>query len=333
MNAPAIGVGLFGTQPAPEMVGLIRTAEQLGFDRCWIGDSQNIWRECYSLLGAGAVSTERITFGTGVTNATTRHVSVLASTWATLSELSGGRVVLGIGTGDSSLRTMGLSPLKLAQLEQYVADLRTLFAGGEVAEPVSGSAFRLAWWEPRPVPIYIAASAPKILQLAGRIADGVVMLVGTDPRFVNAALERVAAGAAEAGRTLDDIHITLWTPTAIADDAAAAADLVRAHVARILIRPLPADLDAETMEQIAKIAASYDYYKHMDTEAGHGELVPDSLINHFALAGTPTQCAEQYAQLAALPIDEVAIIPYVGAGGDRRAVMEHFADFARPAQA
>ncbi|MFP5488391.1 MAG: LLM class flavin-dependent oxidoreductase, partial [Acidimicrobiia bacterium] len=273
-------------------------------------------------------TTERLVFGTGVTNASTRHLSVLASTWSTLAELSGGRVILGIGTGDSSLRTMGLHPLKLAELERYVADLRTLFAGGEVIEPTSGASFRLAWSEPRDIPIYIAASAPKIMKLAGRIADGVVMLVGTDPRFVQAGLDLVAEGAAEAGRTLDDIHVTLWTPTAIGSDEALAADLVRAHVARILIRPLPAELDDETMRQIEQIARSYDYYKHMSTSAGHAELVPDSLIRHFALAGTPATCAEQYQALRELAIDEIAIIPYVPEGGDRLSVMQHFADFA-----
>lgn len=328
MTVTTTGVGLFGTDPAPRMIELMTAAEQLGFDRCWVGDSQNIWRECYSMIGAGAVNTDQLVFGTGVTNASTRHMSVLASTWATLWELTGGRVVLGIGTGDSSLRTMGLKPLKLAQLEAYVADLRTLFAGGEVEEASSGETFRLAWSEPRHIPIYIAASAPKIMKLAGKVADGVVMLVGTDPRFIESALDLVAEGAAESGRTLDDIHVTLWTPTAIADDASAAADLVRAHVARILIRPLPAELDPETMAQIERIAGSYDYYKHMNTEAGHGELVPDELIRHFALAGTPEMCAEQYRELRELNIDEIAIIPYVGGGGDRLTVMRHFAEFA-----
>lgn len=329
MTVTSIGVGLFGTEPAPRMVELMELSEALGYRHCWVGDSQNIWRESYTLMGAAGVKTERLVFGTGVTNASTRHLSVLASTWATLGELTGGRIALGIGTGDSSLRTMGMKPLKLAELETAVASLRTLFAGGEVVDPTSESAYRLQWMTPAPVPIYIAASAPKILQLSGRIADGVIMLVGTDPRFVEAALERVAAGAAESGRTLADLHIVLWTPTAISADAHAAADLVRAHVARILIRPLPAELDPATMERIRAIAESYDYYKHMDTEAGHGELVPDDLIHHFALAGTAEQCAAQFEVLRRLPIDEVAIIPYTAPGGDRGTVMREFAQFAR----
>lgn len=328
MTVTTTGVGLFGTEPAPRMVELMKLAESLGYEHCWVGDSQNIWRECYTMMAAAGVQTNRIVFGTGVTNATTRHLSALASTWATLGELTGGRVALGIGTGDSSLRTMGLKPLKLAELEAAVASLRALFGGDEVLEDNSRASYRLQWTKPARIPIYIAASAPKILQLAGRIADGVIMLVGTDPRFVEAALARVELGARESGRQLSDLHIVLWTPAAICDTTHEAADLVRAHVARILIRPLPTELDPDTMTQINKIAASYDYYKHMDTGAGHADLVPDELVRHFALAGTADEISEQYESIRRLPLDEVAIIPYTAPGGDRGVVMRQFAEVA-----
>ena len=112
------GVGLFPTEPTGVMCDYVRLCEDLGYDNVWFGDSQNIWRESSTVMGAAAVGTDRIVFGTGVTNAVTRHPSLLASTWATLAEFTGGRVALGIGTGDSSLRTMGLKPQKLAELER-----------------------------------------------------------------------------------------------------------------------------------------------------------------------------------------------------------------------
>ena len=114
------GVGLFPTEPVGAMCDYVRLCESLGYDNVWFGDSQNIWRESSTVMGAAAVGTEKIVFGTGVTNAVTRHPSLLASTWATLAEFTGGRVALGIGTGDSSLRTMGLTPQKLAELEQSI---------------------------------------------------------------------------------------------------------------------------------------------------------------------------------------------------------------------
>jgi 5,10-methylenetetrahydromethanopterin reductase len=323
------GVGLFPTEPVQTMREYVRLAESLGYDHAWIGDSQNIWRESSVTMGAAAVDTNRIVLGTGVTNAVTRHRSLLASTWATLAEYTGGRVALGIGTGDSSLRTMGLSPLKLAELEHAVAELRALFRGESVTEEHSGQEFRLSYLtEPVRVPIYLAASAPKILKLAGRIADGVIVLVGTAPEFISAALATVESGARESGRTLADLHIVLWTPTAIQEDSTAAKDLVRAHVSRVVIRPLPAPVDPALEPVIDRIRQGYDYYQHMDPEAHHAGLVPDELVDLFALAGTPEECQARLKQIADLGVDQVSIVPFARPGEGRSNTIRTFAEIA-----
>ncbi|AWT53406.1 LLM class flavin-dependent oxidoreductase [Mycolicibacterium smegmatis] len=321
------GVGLFPTEPVGAMREYVGLCESLGYDNVWFGDSQNIWRESSTVMGAAAVGTERIVFGTGVTNAVTRHTSLLASTWATLAEFTGGRVALGIGTGDSSLRTMGLKPQRLAELEKSVSDLRALFRGEKVAEATSGAEYHLNYLsEPVDIPIYIAASAPKILRMSGRIADGVIVLVGTAPHFIEAALETIAAGAAESGRTLDDLHIVLWTPTAIDDDRTKARDLVRAHVSRVAIRPLPAKVAPELEEAIDRIRKSYNYYEHMNTEASHADLVPDELVDLFALAGTPAECGQRLKEIEALGVDQVSIVPFVRPGESRAPTIRTFAE-------
>ena len=321
------GVGLFPTEPVAKMCEYVRVCESLGYDNVWFGDSQNIWRESSTVMGAAAVGTEKIVFGTGVTNAVTRHPSVLASTWATLAEFTGGRVALGIGTGDSSLRTMGLTPQKLAELERSVSDMRTLFRGEKVVEATSGADFHLNYvTSPLDIPIYIAASAPKILRMSGRIADGVIVLVGTAPHFIEAALATIEAGAKESGRTLADLHIVLWTPTAIADDRTEARDLVRAHVSRVAIRPLPAKVEPALEKVIDRIRESYDYYEHMDTEAAHADLVPDELVDLFALAGTRDECAQRLKEIEALGIDQVSIVPFVRPGQSREATIRTFAE-------
>ncbi|MQA93578.1 MAG: LLM class flavin-dependent oxidoreductase [Streptosporangiales bacterium] len=323
------GVGLFPTESPAVMREYTHLAERLGYDNVWFGDSQNIWRESSVTMGAAAVGTDRIVFGTGVTNAVTRHRSVLASSWATLSELTGGRVALGIGTGDSSLRTMGMKPLRLAELERAVAELRALFRGEEVPEPDSGAAYHLNYvTEPRHIPIYIAASAPKILKLAGRIADGVIVLVGTASQFVKAALETIEAGARESGRSLSDLHIVLWTPTAIRDDAEDARDLVRAQVARVVIRPLPAPISPGEQAAVDRIRETYDYYHHMDTEAGHADLVTKELIDLFSLAGTPEECRARLKEIAGYGVDQVSIVPFVPPGESRARTIETFAEIA-----
>ena len=321
------GVGLFPTEPVGVMCDYVRLSESLGYDNVWFGDSQNIWRESSTVMGAAAVGTERVVFGTGVTNAVTRHPSLLASTWATLAEFTGGRVALGIGTGDSSLRTMGLKPLKLAELERSIDDLRTLFKGEKVSEASSGAEYHLNYLtEPVNIPIYIAASAPKILRMSGRIADGVIVLVGTAPQFIEGALKTIAEGAAESGRTLDDLHIVLWTPTAIDDDRTKARDLVRAHVSRVAIRPLPAKVAPALEKAIDRIRDSYNYYEHMNTEASHADLVPDELVDLFALAGTRDECAERLKEIEALGIDQVSIVPFVRPGESRAPTIRTFAE-------
>lgn len=323
------GIGLFPTEPVAAMREYVRLCESLGYDNVWFGDSQNIWRESTTVMAAAAVGTDRIVFGTGVTNAVTRHRSLLASSWATLSEFTGGRAVLGIGTGDSSLRTMGLAPLKLAELEQAVDELRALFRGEEVQERTSGAQYHLAYLDdPVDVPIYIAASAPRILELSGRIADGVIVLVGTAPQFIQAALERIEVGAKMSGRTLADLRIVLWTPTAIQDDSSEARDLVRAHVSRVVIRPLPAPVAPHLQEAVDRIRSTYDYYHHMDTEAAHADLVPDELVDLFALAGTPAECEKKLSELSDLGVDQVSIVPFVRPGRSKEDTIRAFADIA-----
>ncbi|WP_020497955.1 LLM class flavin-dependent oxidoreductase [Sciscionella marina] len=320
------GVGLFPTEPVGAMRDYVHLAESLGYDNVWIGDSQNIWRESSTVLGAAAVGTERIVFGTGVTNAVTRHPSVLASSWATLAEYTGNRVVLGIGTGDSSLRTMGLTPQKLAELEASIAELRELFARNTVTEPESGAGYHLNYLsEPARIPVYIAASAPKILKLSGRIADGVIVLVGTAPEFIEGALRTIEEGAKESGRTLEDLRIVLWTPTAIDTDRTRARDLVRAHVSRVCIRPLPAPIDPDLEAAVNRIRESYDYYHHMDTEAAHADLVPDELVDLFALAGTPEECLKRLRDIESLGVDQVSIVPFVRPGESRAGTIRTFA--------
>lgn len=322
------GVGLFPTETPQAVRRLTHLAESLGYDNVWFGDSQNIWREVHVTMGASAVGTDRIVFGTGVTNAVTRHLSVNAAAWATLYELTGGRVVLGIGTGDSSLRTMGLKPMKLAELEEAVAKLRTLLSGGSVDEQSSGQSFHLNYVDqPLRIPIYIAASAPRILELAGRIADGVILLVGTAPQFIDAALAAIESGARQSGRELRDLRIVLWTPTAISDNPTQARDLVRAHVARVVIRPLPAPIDELRMRDVEKIRASYDYYHHMDTEAAHGDIVTDDLVDLFALAGSPDQCRDRLTAIAS-KVNQISIVPFVPPGGDRADTIRIFSEIA-----
>ena len=127
------GVGLFPTEPLQQMIHLAEVTEELGYSHIWVGDSHLIWREAYVNMAAMALKTTRVKLGTGVTNPLTRHPSVVGSAYATLEEYAPGRMIVGIGLGDSSVETMGMKPAKLADFEKTMAQMRDLLDGKEVA--------------------------------------------------------------------------------------------------------------------------------------------------------------------------------------------------------
>ena len=332
MASLELGLGLFPTEPPRRIVEVARLAEELGYTHVWMGDSQLIWREVYVTLGAVGLATERITLGQGVTNPITRHPTVTASALATLGELTGGRVALGIGAGDSSVETFGSRPATMARLGEVVGTIRGLL-GGESVDVGSGTA-RLDWAQPTRVPVYIAGSGPKILGLAGKIADGAIILVGTAPEQVQAAIACIRAAAAEVGRDLeaDGFRYVLWAPCSISDDGAAARDFVKSHVARVLKRPLPFALSADDQAVVDEVYRQYEYYDHMVVGAKHSDIVPDRLVTKFAIAGTVEECREQVRALAEqTDLNQIAIIPHTPDPADRAALVETFARRVSPA--
>ena len=194
------GVGLFPTEPLPKMIRLAKLSEKLGFSHIWIGDSHLIWREAYVNMAATALNTFRVKIGTGVTNPLTRHPSVVASAYATLEELAPRRFTVGIGLGDSSVETMGMKPARLEYFEKTIQQMRALLAGEEV-ELETGK-IHLKHSCKKKIPIYIAASGPKMLELSGRIADGIIVLVGIADEYLRQAKERIEAGERPRDRIL-----------------------------------------------------------------------------------------------------------------------------------
>lgn len=316
------GAGLFPTEPLSRMVELAKRAEALGFSHVWIGDSHLIWREAYVNLAAAALSTKRVKLGTGVTNPITRHPSVIASAYATLEELSPGRFIVGIGLGDSSVETMGMKPARLADFERSVAEIRALLAGGEAELPTG----KIHLKHPcrGKVPLYVAASGPKMLELAGRVADGVIVLVGIDDGAIRRARERIAAGAKSAGRKEEEIDIVLWVPCAVSEELPA-RDAVKAHVARVLAHPLPFELAPDEERVLEEIRRAYNYYQHMEQQASQARVIPDWLVDKFAIAGTAKECRARVERLKASGVEQIAIIPYGVDEKGRAGVLERFA--------
>ncbi|MGH2945161.1 MAG: TIGR03842 family LLM class F420-dependent oxidoreductase [Solirubrobacteraceae bacterium] len=296
--------------PARSALEKLRLAERLGFDTFWVCDSHVIWNECYSLLGwlLGQSRDERIEFGTMVTNTMSRDPIVIASAFATLQDVSDGRMLCGIGRGDSAVRVLKRRPATVKAFEPAVTLIKTLARGGSVqTESVET---RIEWATGARVPVYVAAYGPRMLELAGRVGDGVIIECA-DPHYISWAMERVHRGARDAGRDASELAVISTTATYVSSDLAAAREQVRPvaalvgnHVAEVLRNSgrdsLPAELEAFVAER-----PDYDYHHHVKRDTDQSRYVPDDMLERLCLVGPPETCAARLTELGALGVTHV----------------------------
>lgn len=294
---PKLGLALWGTEPVHVLAEHAALAERVGFESAWIIDSQLLCREVYVTLAACLMRTTRLRLATGVTQPATRHSSVTASAMATLHELAPGRVILGIGTGFSSLRTIGKPAARIAEVEGYAAALRTLL-NGEVATFDQGVEANLAWLhQPAKIPIHFAASGPRMTRSAGAHADGAIILQGTAPDLLARAIAWVDEGTAKAGRPPGCVEISCWVPFSMDADPRRAFDRARPRVAGALVQANPDWFEGEERNAITTLKQQYAVSEHAQATAAHAAVVPDSLVRKFAVAGDAQDVREQLQQL------------------------------------
>ncbi len=192
------------TEDFNDFVKWVRAADALGFDTIGYGDSQSLWGDMFVALTLAAEHTRHARIGTMVTNPMTRHPAVAACGMASIQQIAGGRAFYGIGTGDSALRNIGVRAATVAELEAYGKTFKGLCAG----EAVEWRGERLEMkWSTDPVPLWLSAEGPRTLDLAGRIADGVIVGNGLTADVVKDSISRVRAGAESAGRNPDEIEM------------------------------------------------------------------------------------------------------------------------------
>ena len=292
--------------PATEVAACVAAAEAAGFDVAWLPDSQFLWRDVWASLALGATQTERIALGPCVTNLQTRHPSVTAAATVTLEEIAPGRTILGVGTGDSSLKPLGLEPTRLAAMREGIEQIRRLTAGETVA--YDGREMRLHATLESPPPIYMAANGPRGLALAGEIADGVITVAGIAPELIQRLRQLVAEGARRAGRSVDDIDLCVGTFCHITDDDREAARIVKPYVValaqvggRETLRSIGIDIDPPAV--VGGIYPDMSHAEDWDEAADVAEeWVTDEMARRYAdafcLIGTAEQCRERIADAA-----------------------------------
>ncbi len=277
-------------------------AERIGFDSVWVIDSQLLCRDVFVTLTAILSRTTTLRAATGVTQPMTRHPSVVAGAMASLAELSGGRAILGVGTGFSSLGTIGKPQARIADVEAFVGTTRALLAGRNATFD-AGIQGRLSWInEPTNVPIVIAASGPRITGLAGRIADGVIIHQGVASTAIDRAI----------GWLDGKPEVSCWAPYSLAATQSQAYDRVRPRVASALATARLDWFDGTDRDAVARLKAAYDIAGHASSAPDHAALVPDRLIPDYALAGDPAEVRDNLARLLDHPaIDRVILTPQV----------------------
>ena len=232
MTEPSSGVVLQPVDGPGEFCGMVAEIESLGLRHLWLTDSSLHARNCYSYLTLAATRSSRLLLGTAVTNPATRHPAITAAAAATVDEVSGGRMILGIGAGDRPLLALGFQPSPLATLEAAISGIRRLWHGEEVDLQSPGftmSGAHLRFPARAGIPVFVSASGPRTLELAGRVADGVILLVGLFPEALDWAVSQVERGAETAGRPRP--HIAVFAYGAIDEDEHAALESARSIAA------------------------------------------------------------------------------------------------------
>ncbi|MDJ0927346.1 MAG: LLM class flavin-dependent oxidoreductase [Gammaproteobacteria bacterium] len=304
MSGVEFHLGILPNRSLPECVRLGQLAEELGYAGFWVADSHSVFRDAYMVLSNTAVATSRIKLASGVTPTPTRHPAALANAWATLQELSGGRAMLGLGVGDSAVRNLGLKPEKLAVFEKKLTTIRALIRGEAVE--YDGHELRMPWSD-YDVPIIMACSGPKSLQLGGRIADGILFQVGSDPAFVRYALDNIRRGAEEAGRNFDDLKLIMRIACSVGADRDAAREAVKGYAsvaAGTTFTTVSREyFDDDLYEELARFKAEYNYQEHGSSDAKHKELLTDRILDAIAIAGTPEEAIPRFQAIADMGVD------------------------------
>jgi probable F420-dependent oxidoreductase len=307
--------------PHERIVALTKQAEGAGFTYGWIFDSHVLWQEPYPLLTLMATNTEKMRLGTCVTNPAVRDASVTASLLATLNRVSGGRMDLGIGRGDSSRRVMGKKPTTLDRLEETVRAIQRLCAGEQIE--YEGRAIQMTWATEGVPPVWVAGYGPKALRCAGRIGDGVILQFA-DPDLIKWCLGYVREGAEEAGRDFSKMRVMSAAPVWVSDDVRKAREQVRwfpalvsNHVVDLISRYGTAELP-EVLTSYVRDRKGYDYLHHAEVGSSNAEFVPDEIVDRFTLVGPVDEHVRRLRELQEIGVTQFNI--YLMSGDEEETV-------------
>lgn len=297
-----------GVKTIDEIHQRARRAEELGYDGIFIGESHLSTIDSFQTLATCAMLTQRLLLGIAVTNMVFRHPTVLAGAAASLNEISKGRAILGLGTGDGPVYSQGRKATPIKEFEDGIRMIRDLVQGKAIRFPKGNVriGFNL-----RPTPIFVSAEGPKGLQLAGRCADGVILGTGFDLRVLGWGRRKIHEGTIEAGRKESDVALIAAGMLCVRDDGNEARRIVRNRIAnrahhnfRFTLETVPPD----ELDGVKQFMAGFDVMKPMEDRIDP-ELVSDYLIHRFSIAGTPKECIERIEELRDAGVEHLMLTP------------------------
>src|SRR5919206_2864750 len=309
----SFGVTVLPDPPASRMIELMQVAEQHGFEYAWTYDSHILWQDSYATLALAADRTDRIKLGHFVTNPGIRDPTITASWYATMHDVSDGRMVMGIGRGDSSRRVVGLKPVRVAEFERRCQMIKDLMNGRQV--DWNEKELRLNWVreELPDIPMWIAGYGPRALAVAGRVADGVIIQLA-DPVIIRWIMETARRAAEEAGRDPAELKCIVGAPSHTSDDLEDAREqsrwfpaMVSNHVMDLIERYGESSEIPKDLTDFVKARKFYDYKGHSRVGAKHGEFVTDEIVDRFCVLGNVEQATQKLKELESIGVDQFNI--------------------------
>ncbi len=314
------------TPSVDEAIAGAKEAEHLGFDRLGVWDSPTLYREPWVTLGPIAMSTSKLRIGPWVTNPLTRHPAVTAAAAATLDDLAPGRVILGIGTGDSGVYNLGAAASPLQTLTAYIETVRSLLTAGE--GQWEGSPIRMPWAAGRKVPIFAAAHGTRSLRKLAGVADGLIVGLGVHPDVVLACREIISEAATEAEKSPGDIETWWLAPWYVNDSPGRAHVDALWRVAALVHHWARTNgsgklLPPELRDRILELGRRYDMSTHgMPSPKQKEEYasyardlgVADYLVSRFTFSGTPEDVSDQVRTSYAAGATNLDATSFVQAG-------------------
>ena len=270
-------------------------AEEDGWDGLLLTDTQNLSMDVVGSLYLAASATSRLRLGTAVTNLVSRHPAVVASTFATLHHVSGGRVHVGVGRGDTALELIGVRPPSAAQFEVRVGDLQTHLRGDVVDVDGFGS-------------------GPQVIGLGARLGDRLTVTVGAEPERVDWAVQTARRARADAGLDPDELDVGAFVVVGAGTDEAALDALVRgnASISAHFQRGATSSLSRGDAAVVTAVTDHYDEYHHGLEHAAQSRALSPDFLRRFCVIGRPDECVARLHRLIALGLSHVTVV-----GGSR----------------